>query len=275
MTPWKIYEIDLALPTYLYHYTSVDTLALILKYRTIRFTRLSLLNDPLEGKAKDFEGGEELIYCSSWSANPADTIPMWKMYTNLEGVRIRLKLDNVFSDSCSMQFKNYGSKLSPVTELCCPIQMKHAIDSSRVGYIKEVFGPEEVEYLNSEEYDKLKFTQRVKSIEHDRVVENDCIQLDGAGLHKPICWSHEQEWRFRVIGLPSVTPINMSLNDYVAYAKYAEDSVDIPMSSKCFDELEILLGPLCSEGHEYLVESLCDRAGIDVSITKSGIRISK
>ena len=33
-------------PTYLYHYTSIETLALILKNKTIRLKRLDLVDDP-------------------------------------------------------------------------------------------------------------------------------------------------------------------------------------------------------------------------------------
>jgi hypothetical protein len=80
-------------PNRLFHYTSLETLALILAAKKLKFTLLSELNDPLEGKTPDFQQAERMIYSSSWTANSSDTLPMWKMYSDLCGVRISLPPD--------------------------------------------------------------------------------------------------------------------------------------------------------------------------------------
>jgi len=41
-------------PRFLYHYTTLESLALILTGQTFLFRRLSDLNDPLEGKNASF-----------------------------------------------------------------------------------------------------------------------------------------------------------------------------------------------------------------------------
>jgi len=43
------------IPKYLYHYSSIEKLGNIIEHGTIRFTRLDVLNDPLEGLLDDME----------------------------------------------------------------------------------------------------------------------------------------------------------------------------------------------------------------------------
>ncbi len=81
------------IPAFLYHYTSVETLLLILKNKTIRFSRLDCLNDPLEGTHLKFKYLNENIYASSWTSEANESLPMWKIYSNLKGVRIKMPID--------------------------------------------------------------------------------------------------------------------------------------------------------------------------------------
>ena len=79
-------------PQYLYHYTSIETLALILKNRTIRFNSLDQMDDLQEKDTADLKTIGSLCYISSWTDDSTESIPMWKMYSSLEtGVRIRMK----------------------------------------------------------------------------------------------------------------------------------------------------------------------------------------
>ena len=76
---------------YLYHYTSIDILALILQNHTIRLNPLNKMDDLQEQKTADVENLGKFVFVSSWTSDDAESIPMWKMYTNpLSGVRIKL-----------------------------------------------------------------------------------------------------------------------------------------------------------------------------------------
>lgn len=78
-------------PPYLYHYSSIETLALILKNKTIRFNRLDLVDDPEECETKDFGKIGRFFFVSCWMSDEEESIPMWKMYSNdLKGVRVKL-----------------------------------------------------------------------------------------------------------------------------------------------------------------------------------------
>ena len=77
---------------YLYHYTNVETLALILSNRTIRFNALNHVDDLQEQETADIRNLGQFCFVSCWTDERNESIPMWKMYGNLEsGVRIRMK----------------------------------------------------------------------------------------------------------------------------------------------------------------------------------------
>ena len=77
---------------YLYHYTSIDTLLLILKNKTLAFNSLQNVDDLEEANSEDIEQIGKICYVSCWTNDASESIPMWNMYTpNMQGVRIKLK----------------------------------------------------------------------------------------------------------------------------------------------------------------------------------------
>lgn len=100
---------------YLYHYTTVETLASILKNRTIRFTPLNRVDDLQEQQAADAKGIGRITYVSCWTEDETDNIPMWNMYASLEsGVRIRVKKNPFKYRICDFELIK---KLMPNTAL--------------------------------------------------------------------------------------------------------------------------------------------------------------
>lgn len=78
-------------PEFLYHYTSIEALASILKNRTIRFNKLNRVDDVTEGKSHDFDYISEYFFISCWTDLEEESIPFWNMYTpGIKGVRIKL-----------------------------------------------------------------------------------------------------------------------------------------------------------------------------------------
>lgn len=79
-------------PKYLFHYTNIETLALILKNRTIRFNSLDKMDDLQEQQTADISNIGQFCYISSWSEDEIESIPMWNMYATLDkGVRIKMR----------------------------------------------------------------------------------------------------------------------------------------------------------------------------------------
>lgn len=96
-------------PEYLYHYTNIETLALILANHTFRLTSLDQMDDLQEKEAFDLKNAGQFCYVSSWTDDETENIPMWKMYSSLNaGVRIKLKAN---------PFKNLKIPLHPYRRL--------------------------------------------------------------------------------------------------------------------------------------------------------------
>ena len=103
------------IPQYLYHYTSVETLALILQNRTIRFNSLDRMDDLQEKETKDIKNIGQFIYVSAWTSEEKESIPMWNMYSSLDaGVRIRLRTNPFFTYENTVQELQRVSKI-PIT----------------------------------------------------------------------------------------------------------------------------------------------------------------
>lgn len=77
---------------YLYHYTTLESLAMILKSKKIKFNPLAEMDDPQEQLIKDAKNLGKYVFISSWVDESRESIAMWKLYSDFEsGVRIKLK----------------------------------------------------------------------------------------------------------------------------------------------------------------------------------------
>ena len=59
---------------YLYHYTSVESLALILKNKSFRLSPLSTLDDLQEERVKDSQRFGEYVFVSSWTEDEEELV---------------------------------------------------------------------------------------------------------------------------------------------------------------------------------------------------------
>jgi len=81
-------------PKYLYHYTSIENFALILKNKNIRFTSLNNVDDLTEGSNKESEKVGSYFFVSCWTDDAKESLPFWNMYTpQMKGVKIKLPVN--------------------------------------------------------------------------------------------------------------------------------------------------------------------------------------
>lgn len=72
----------------LFHYTTIDTLAYMMSNRSIRFGRLDTLDDKTESEQFAAFNPLKYIFSCSFTDDPKESIPLWKMYANMEtGIR--------------------------------------------------------------------------------------------------------------------------------------------------------------------------------------------
>lgn len=264
-------------PEILYHYTTLESLALILKNRTFLFRKLSHLNDPLEGKNNSFKQAEQLVFSSSWTASQVDTIPMWKIYAGLDGLRIGMPRD-LFLSQEKVQFglwplanrKLHTGRLEQAVDVV--LKREGEANEYRTP-LKLLAGPDCIKYVTREaagEIGEVFFHQEVYP---DEERTEPRLHLAQVGLTKSEDWAFEQEWRFRIPYCMDMTIVDGDTKHIADMPLPKEDQIFVPFDVNRLDKLEILTGPQFTAGQEILLERLCAKYSPDAVISKSEIEI--
>lgn len=76
----------------IFHYTNIDSLAMILSTKKLRFTRLDMVDDLLEAQTHVGINFGKFFFVSCWTTQIEESIPQWSMYSHeMRGVRIELR----------------------------------------------------------------------------------------------------------------------------------------------------------------------------------------
>lgn len=229
-------------PSFLYHYTKTENLALILQTRTIMFSSLNTVNDLTEGKTSDYGSLGHFAFVSCWTATTDEHIPMWNMYTSdMAGVRIRLP---------SNPFQRYGKNIVPVEEIY--YQRDYFVQPMSLELHKII-------YTNDKSLLKPKFAEVHSPNEAT-------FNLKAVGRYKPRVWEFEKEWRYSFWIFPKHI-IELGKESY-SDKKFVEDVKNfgkkrIPLNryslnihDEAFEQMEIVLGPKHSDGDVAIVKAL-------------------
>lgn len=249
-------------PDYLYHYTSIETLALILKHRTIRLNNLSDMDDLEEGETNDFGELGRFIYASSWTNDATESIPLWSLYTpEMNGVRIKLKA--------------YPFDVENRETLA---QCNKGI----IGIEKE----NEITFLNNfVELIKVKYTEDKLKIFPKVYTPNEKLKLKSkkVGIYKRKAWEFQQEWRYIIWSVPLKPSkikendleekgnkiLEIIMNESTSYLKY----IDLYLADDAFEDMEILCGPKVSAGQKIIIENLKEKYNPSAKILNSVLKI--
>lgn len=246
----------MASSVYYYHYTSIERLALILKNRTIRFSRADLMNDLEEVNVIDKPEIKKCAFISCWTSGKNESIPMWSLYANnLRGVRIKLK-QPIFDGS---------SPPSGITDHDCKIMvlnnLKNFIEREKDHeWVKYLFGPIKVSY-------KTDSKVNVIGPENSLIVKN-------IGTIKPKHWEFEKEFRFLVLANHewNTRTNSFEIKSTPYYSEVSAKFIDIEIDKTIFDEIEVLLGPSCNEAELIIVESLLNKYTTNGAVIQSELR---
>jgi hypothetical protein len=223
----------------LYHYTSINNLALILKSESIRFGRLDKVNDPTEGLSSDFHSLSPYIFISCWTANEEENLALWNMYTpNMRGVRIELELP-MFK---SKNLRDIENLLFDETE-----------------YINEDKGYFMLDGVN-EPY-KIEYTDDIKLL-RPAIIRDIGLHVESLAKYKRTIWTFEQEYRYKI----NLVPIDKNVeNEYFPgrYESLIEKQVPPPIdgylvkiSNDVFKKMKIVISPKVLSGDKEIIESL-------------------
>lgn len=245
----------------LYHYTSIENLALILKSGQIRFTALDTVDDLNEGLTLDVDDYRQFIFVSCWTNNAEESIPIWNMYAkDMSGVRISLP---------KYPFNHYSLNDFPEEVVSSkPFHGSTIVNKLHfdVGYIFR----QDYHYFYDVIYTNNQNDLRPKLID----LEDNCQTIWSAkiGKYKEMHWQFQSESRYRIIVYPK-DGFKVSGDKFTFKNKMNLKYIDIPIRPDAFESMSILLGPKQSEAHKIIVESLIEKYNPKIKLENSSLKI--
>lgn len=272
----------LDIPDYLYHYTSIETLAFILKYKTIRFNRLDFVDDPEESMTGDLGVFGRFCFVSCWTSMAEESIPMWHMYSkNMRGVRIKLPIFP-FKEYIHRPHSQKWTKKDEVVEECNEYGKETYTSYIDLDYFFQKncsTVPLKENILASVIYttdEKLIFPHLLEKTE--RGVN---IHINKLGIYKRKYWEFQQELRYKIFVSPfgpddivDATPekINDIAQRYITNTLPFND-IFLFLDDNKFRDMEIRLGPKVSDAEKIIVDSLVKEYNSSARVTKSVLNI--
>lgn len=274
-------------PEFLYHYTSLDSLALILENKTICFNSLLNVDDIDEAETSDLGEFGKYVYVSCWTDDAKESIAMWQMYTqNMHGIRIQLPV---------FPFKKYYYKAGEMhfeTDTTTYIDIKKLYDDNKACIVAELPKLIPVTYTSEEALlrPKVKFGDTIEDC-NDIVDQkstgkqrrNIRYDLSDLGKFKKEDWCFQKEWRYWISmspwGLKEAE--NATTSTHIEFAKRLEDKETLPpyehffveLSNDAISQMKIVFGPRMTEAEKILAKHLLSGNGLDGKWSESALRI--
>ncbi len=260
----------------IYHYTSLENLALILKHRTIRFNRLDRMEDPCE---KTFLMNQldwsPYTYVSCWTENPYENIPLWNMYTNAgKGVRIAIDRDFIDWEKQSIAFSVPSRQR----------QMKSDEKKDSQGAYSVVFNPtriyrplsddicfRKVKYVSEKEYDE--YEKNIGRVSKFLDIDEDMMRKY-VGVMRKDKWEFQEECRFVIYAVPyTSTDAVVSHKDFINLIRLNIPNnvpyIDVPVKHDKLKKIEVTLGPNVDEGLAILAKSVLNKYAPEAKLSFS------
>lgn len=244
----------------LYHYTNLETLALILKNRTIRFAPLDKLDDPQEKETSDVPNIGRYFFVSCWTASKTESIPMWNMYASLDkGVRLSLPLLPFLAREDYLRFDSAPVPLFVTEDIAGKFDVKVPIPGEAMPAVG-LLSCTKVEYTNKSEllYPRLMERNRGKHYLDKTIF----------GKYKNLHWQFQKEYRYLVDATDWMT-IKTDRPD-LEIAERREHMlagiplempsyIDISLAPEAFDQIEVTFSPKMSVGNRLLASALLEK----------------
>jgi hypothetical protein len=261
----------------IHHYTTVENLALILKYRTIRFKRLDLVDDRLEGDDFGLYNPLKYFFASCWTKDDIENIALWKMYSSIEyGVKISLKIDSdtnvifkkhpITTRSILNPFMFNGWMNDQVNNL-----LNSPDDSNWIDRICK-YSPLRPEQYSSSDYilvardsNDVQFVDVIYRDDFLDFYRDSIISMNGLigyhlhndwGVYKKNYWSFQKESRFLIQTRPSVGEGENIISKTSLNKEIKTNYIDVDLNDNAFNNMIITYAPISSEAQKIIIQSL-------------------
>jgi hypothetical protein len=253
----------------LHHYTSIETLSLILRSKKIRFNRLDRVDDMGEATTFGEHSLAPFLFVSCWTDIDEENIPLWNMYTgNMRGVRLSFPGDPFLYRIIPKQ-QRPGLLLTE--DVLSPLS------------IEQMFGERHFvmpSFLKPDRFgSKVSYIEDVQGIYADalKIAVNSDGTFSGTGrgpgdiaVHKRKEWAFQHEYRFVLYILPTPGPISHFIHSDSAFASYSNHIAvslvsgqgpkfqyfDLEIDPKKLEEMTVTVGPMATLAERTIVESL-------------------
>lgn len=227
------------LPKYLYHYTSIENLSLILKNKSIRFSRADMVNDLDEVLILDAPEIKKSTFISCWTASDKESIPLWSLYASrFMGVRLKLSSSMFMTNGMSGPYLKDDNFY--ITDLPLNFFAKRKLNTPCIPYI---FGPKKVIYC----------TNTTVS-----VMNGSDIDISKIGTIKVKHWMFEKEHRYVIIcnAFWHKQKDSFRFNEDIKKNPMEQKKIDIPLNQDILDNIVVTLGVNTSDSERCIVDAL-------------------
>lgn len=255
----------------IHHYTSINTLALMLETKKIRFSRLDCFDDILEAKTfRNIDFGNQL-FASCWT-KAEESIPQWYMYgSQLSGVRLSFPHNDLFSfyqfqggRSVERNGSTFGVDFLQPIDAPYPLE---AIYGSGYLLIPEVNMKlnflRDIEYVDNLDVAFAELEGRITKEGKNTTIHG---VLSDFGLHKSSIWSFQNECRFILNAQNFPMHQEVSDDDFFNHFNNRDNlkplqirNIDLPYNPQALDQLVVTLGPSATKADEIIVSSLLEK----------------
>ena len=254
------------IPEFLYHYTDLSSLALILKNRTFRLNSLKNMDDAEEVMTANSPYLGKYCMISSWTDLKEESIPFWGLYTkDMAGIRIRMKSNPFVKERFSFSYISEGTEF----ESACP---KEILESNNVYLYPCTPFLRKVLYTNNSE---LIYPNPIEYVKKN---PDGTYKLSGnftdINKYKRDSWSFQSEWRYSLVFFPRNENGGLKLE----LSANADDMpfwhCDVKIADDAFENIEITTGPKMQMGDKLLLEALVEKYCPTATIVESELRIN-
>jgi len=246
----------------IYHYTSVNALALILSNRSIMLNNLSQVDDATEGITRDLGPLMQYVFVSSWTREDDENIALWSMYTpNMAGVRIGLPASFLEWHYDDKGFVN---------------NLKGNVRNTHLVFAPQRSVPVDVNYVPD---DDVPFTMmQARATEMSTLWDTYLPEL---GTRKSKLWAFQRETRFILFAVPvkAIDPVSDSAfgNAVVALLKRPKTElkgIEVALQDDVLNRMDITIGPNpgSQQSHQRIVKALIDKY---IPSHEGNVRISR
>lgn len=271
----------------IYHYTSVESLAMILSTRKLRFTRLDGVDDLHEAQTHMGVNWGRYFFVSCWTQQAEESIPQWSLYGHdMRGVRIELR-DYPFRNE-PLQARKEWTGIQFNGEIVSPIPFEDLWGESY--FIVPMFFNSDF-FAGPVDYVPNVYEAYAHAIRRETQPDGSvALRIDGLpqlSRKKSAEWEFQREYRFSLFATPS-RPAPRDGPGSKEFAKtmgqYMSNSlinnvdpgithIDVTLAPDVFDDAVIRLGPLASPGSRVCVESLLARFAPSARIENSSLAV--